>query len=302
MNLASHSQQWFTKLTTRVVMHAAAPLAAQLTRHRVQAMGREQNHHPIFIVGPPRCGSTVLYQALTNYFNVLYIDNLAARWARALYAGMYFSIRRFDRLPHDCFTADYGDTSRDGGWHAPSECGAFWYRWIADDQHHVANADLTPEMVEGLRSEVHAVQNRWGGPLMFKNLHVGQRLAWTRKAFPDARYLCIHRNRDEVVASLLRARAGLNVPRGVLWSTRPAGWSFADGESETTMVDRQVRLITEKIENDLADLNPDLVRHVRYEDFSQDLAERAGEWLGLERRPGGSLPEFAVDERSTRGR
>ena len=33
-------------------------------------------YQPIFIIGAPRTGSTILYQTITNQLDVLYIDNM----------------------------------------------------------------------------------------------------------------------------------------------------------------------------------------------------------------------------------
>jgi len=33
-------------------------------------------HSPLFIVGPPRCGSTLLYQVLTEAFDLAYVSNV----------------------------------------------------------------------------------------------------------------------------------------------------------------------------------------------------------------------------------
>ena len=35
---------------------------------------------PIFIIGPPRSGSTLLYQVLTSYFDLSYFKNLHSKY------------------------------------------------------------------------------------------------------------------------------------------------------------------------------------------------------------------------------
>jgi hypothetical protein len=42
-------------------------------------------HQPVFIIGAPRTGSTILYQTLTNLYDVLYIDNLVCRFSKNLF-------------------------------------------------------------------------------------------------------------------------------------------------------------------------------------------------------------------------
>ena len=288
---------WLSKIATRAIVYAAAPAMARIAgRAAVPTRSRPTApQEPIFILGPPRCGSTILYQAMTNYFDVLYIDNLAARWARALPYGIGRSMRRFGRSPHNNFVAQHGDTSVAGGWHAPSECGSLWYRWIPPDQHYVAPEDVTERMVEELRAEFTAIQSRWSSPLVIKNLHVGQRLAWVTRAFPDARYVCIHRDADEVVESILTARHSLGIPANKLWSTRPPVHEDLPSTARAN-IGRDSRWSASPTRSSARSLNvsSDKVQHLRYSDFSPDMVVALGQSLGLTVRPGGSLPKFGV--------
>lgn len=275
------------------VSRRTGPLAIRFQRKRVRKEAARGNlFSPVFIVGPPRCGSTILYQAMTNYFDILYIDNLADSFAPAMYTGMQMSMRRFGRRPHGNFVAEFGTTGLYGGCHAPSECGGLWYRWIPHDQHYVASQNVTSTMVRELRDEIGSIQNRWQRPMLIKNLHVGQRIAWVAQAFPAARYICIHRDVDDVVRSIVAARRKLSIPAGELWSTRPDGYLDISGLSEVAMVRAQVDRLSAQIESDLSALPPTLVRHIRYEDMSSELLVALGDWLDFQIRPGGSLPKF----------
>ncbi len=283
-----------SKVATRVVKKVAVPVALRADARTLRKEAQSESRFaPIFILGPPRCGSTILYQALTNYFDVLYIDNLASRWAPALATGMDRSMRRFGRTPHDNFEGDLGSTLANGGWHAPSECGALWYRWLRFDQHYVPPDEVTEQMVDELRDVVNTVQNRWDRPLVIKNLHVGQRLAWVSRAFPEATFICIHREPDEVVESILRARRRLGIRPDEIWSTRPPEFTDLLDLPERQLVQQQVSRLSAQIERDLAE-HPGSSRHVDYAGFSTDLLEDLGEWAGVVRRPGGTLPRFGV--------
>ena len=283
-----------SKIATRTVLHVLGPTVARIARPRTPADWRDLGspHQPIFIVGPPRCGSTILYQAMTNYFDVLYIDNLAARWARDLPFGVSRSMRRFGRTPHNNFRAHHGDTAATGGWHAPSECGNLWYRWIPKNQHYVGPDEVTRPMIDELREEVTAIQSQWDAPLLIKNLHVGQRLAWVSRAFPKARYVCVHRHSVDVVESILNARHQLGIPSNELWSTRPPVYDDLLSLSERKMVEKQVDRVVTQIETSLGLLSPTTAHHVRYEDFGPSLIDTLGKSLGLTRRTGGTLPQF----------
>ena len=85
---------------------------------------------PVFIIGAPRTGSTFLYQSITNSLDVAYIDNLVELFYDSFCAGFFISKALYGNKPHNNFVSYHGNTRRLGGLHAPSECGAFWYRWL----------------------------------------------------------------------------------------------------------------------------------------------------------------------------
>jgi hypothetical protein len=246
---------------------------------------------PIFIIGAPRTGSTILYQALTNYFDVLYIDNLVCRWRRNLLTGFLLSQARFGHRPHDNFESALGDTSGFGD-HAPSECGGFWYRWLPRDRHFIDDHECGDRMVRSIRNEVARVSRHFGRPLLFKNLNAGQRLRLIRRCFPEARLIHVQRDLDQTVRSILSARSRVGVRPGEWWSIRPSNYEDLLYLPEDEMVRAQVESINETIEADMARFPRTQCRTVRHEELSAATVEELGAWLGLAPRNGGSLPSF----------
>ena len=145
-------------------------------------------HQPVFIIGAPRTGSTILYQTITNQLDVLYIDNLVCHFYRNIFFGFWLSNKLFKQKAHNCFKSNHGNTSS-CGLHAPSECGGFWYRWLPNDRHFIDYDDITDEMVEQIREEITAVINYFDKPLVFKNLNAGQRLRLLQRCFPEAKFI-----------------------------------------------------------------------------------------------------------------
>lgn len=148
---------------------------------------------PVFIVGAPRTGSNVLYQALTNCYDAVFIDNPAARFYRTLRFGIWLSHKRFTDTAHNNFIAEFGDTGRYGG-HAPSECGEFWYRWLPRSDHYAEAGDVTGKGKRDIKSEIVMPSNKFGAPFLFKNLNAGQRLNLISEIFPDARIIYMRRD------------------------------------------------------------------------------------------------------------
>jgi hypothetical protein len=273
----------------------ASSAAAILQRPLVHRYGRAPlSQQPVFIIGAPRTGSTIFYQALTNYLDVLYIDNLACRWHRSLYFGFWLSRRAFGVGPHDNFEAQHGDTRAFGG-HAPSECGDFWYRWLPRDRHFVDADEISGASVEEMRREIVAVTNRWNRPLVFKNLSCGQRLRLLKRCFPNAKFIYIRRDPERVIASILEARARTSTPEGELWSIRPRNYTEIASLPEESMVAAQVDLLGSQIEADLMLFPRENVMEINFNEFSLETIHRVGEFIGASMRPGGRVPSFRRD-------
>jgi len=177
-------------------------------------------HQPIFIIGAPRTGSTILYQVITNQLDVLYIDNLTCKFFRNLFFGFWLSNKIFKQKAHNCFKSKFGDTS-ECGLHAPSECGEFWYRWLPKDRHFIDYSDITDKMVEDIRSEITAIINYFDKPLVFKNLNAGQRMRLIKKCFPEAKFIFVKRDIIYTAQSIINGRRKLKIRDNEWWGIMP---------------------------------------------------------------------------------
>ena len=251
---------------------------------------------PIFIVGAPRTGSTILYQAITNRFKVSYIDNLASLFYRNLRFGIWLSKKKYGDEPHNNFRAEFGNTNKFGG-HAPSECGEFWYRWLPRSDHYADSLSVSNRAKRKIRREVLGVSKKYGQPFVFKNLNAGQRLKLIADIFPDAKILFVRRDPVFVVRSILKAREKLGVPPGQWWSVRPVNFRSLLDLGEVEMCAAQVHYLESQIISDIGLFDENNVRTIHYDDFSDDLVASLGSWLGLRKREGAVSPDFRDDER-----
>lgn len=246
---------------------------------------------PVFIIGAPRSGSTILYQALSNSLDLLYIDNLTARFHFNIFLGLWISQRRYRNLPHGNFEANHGDTRAYGG-HAPSECGAFWYQWLPRERHFVAKGETSKQHVAQIRFAVTFPSRWFGRPMLFKNLNAGQRLQLIHEVFPEARLIFIQRDLDATARSILQARRKFNVPKGTVWSVKPRVFGDLVTLSEEEMCREQVRRLEAQIIEDIKLFPSDRVIQISHSDLSPELIERLRVWIGVGYRDGYSLPEF----------
>lgn len=207
-----------------VLFLSVSPLLRFIELPFIYFYGRKDvDFEPVFIVGSPRTGSTILYQSITNYFDVLYIDNLSSLFYRNLFFGFFLSRLFFRGKAHDNFEADHGDTSSHG-LHAPSECGEFWYRFIPKNQHYVSPSQVTDKMVESVRREISALINFYNRPIVINNNNAGLRLSLIRRAFPQAKFIVTDRDPLYVAQSLLKARMRFYGDVSRWWSMKPENY------------------------------------------------------------------------------
>jgi hypothetical protein len=180
-------------------------------------------HQPVFIIGAPRTGSTILYQTITNQLDVLYVDNLVCRFYKNFFFGFWLSNKLFKQKAHNCFKSNHGDTSK-YGLRAPSECGQFWYRWLPTERHFIDYDDISDKMVKEIRNEITAVINYFDKPLVFNNNNIALRIRLIEKVFPNAKYIIADRERIFVAQSLLKARKIFFSDYDKWWSIMPKNY------------------------------------------------------------------------------
>ncbi len=280
-----------------------SPCITILERKAIEDYGHKTlQHQPIFIVGAPRTGSTILYQSLTNLYNVLYIDNLVCRLNKNIFLGFWLSAKLFRQKPHNNYLAIHGDTLK-YGFHAPSECGEFWYRWLPRDHHFIDYHEITDKMVEAIRLEISALINYWDKPILFKNLNAGQRIRLLVKAFPQARFIYIKRNPYYTVQSILNARKACGISKDKIWSIKPKRYLEIEKLDEISMVCEQVYSLQKQIEEDSQLCVPQHFFTITYEQMIangskmlHDLAHKCGITM---RKNDAIFPDFIDDNKNT---
>lgn len=253
---------------------------------------------PVFIIGAPRTGSTILYQALTNAYQFAYIDNTACTWHSNLRFGLWLSRKKYGDDPHNNFKAEHGNTRKFGG-HAPSECGQFWYRWLPRDRHFIDHHEVTPKMVAEMRTEVLGASAYLKQPFLFKNLNAGQRLRLIHKAFPEAKIIFIRRDPRFVVRSILKAREKTGIKPGGWWSIMPPNVNDLLSLPEYESGAAQVYFVEKQIQQDLELFPDNQVWQLHNQELSENLMDELAGWMSVERRKDGELPAFMKDDVST---
>ncbi len=226
----------------------------------------ELPYPPIFIIGAPRSGSTLLYQVLTDYYDIGYLSNLHC---------LFFGAPSFlERLFHPLkkrqqsnYRSCHGQTQ---GWTAPSECGEFWYRFFRRKPQYIPLEEADPQQLGQLRGAVSALVNALGKPVLFKNLNCALRLQPTFKVLPEALFIVTHRQPIDNGHSLLEVRKKVHGNYRTWWSMEPPEIDKLKTLPPHQQVVQQIRQIESLIERDRQIIGPNRFMDVQYEEFCRD--------------------------------
>ena len=232
----------------------------------VQAHKSPDNHlQPIFIIGAPRTGSTILYEALISTYQVSYISNIAALFYRspALCTWLTKNLARNRRFQGK---SQFGYIR---GLTSPSEAGRLFSYWFGEQSFNE-----TPEIhnvsTNYIRSTVSTISSIMGGPLVTKNLNNSFRLRAIHKAFPNAIYLYIKRDPLYTAQSLLIARRKLFKNETHWFSVKPPGYESMINKSQYDQIAWQVKAVEDLIENEIHSLKLQRALTIHYQDFCAD--------------------------------
>ncbi len=221
----------------------------------VETTGVDGDFRPIFIVGPPRTGTTLLYQFLLRNYRLSYISNLMALAPRHMVKMVRLApgiARNFTGTIHPGY---HGFVP---GLLGPSEAGKIVDRWFDDSNW--------PADLPRIRQTVAAITQATGYPFLLKSLTNSVRIDRLHHALPGARFIVTSRDVRYAAQSILMTRRQLGLTADSWWSVQPAGSAALHDKPEAYRAVWQVMATNHAINDALASTGAD-VYHVAYEDF-----------------------------------
>lgn len=259
-------------LTIRSASKYLSPFIKGIEHNQIIKYAKlSSENQPIFIIGTPRSGSTLLYQLLTNTNELLYINNLINLFHRNLFTGFRLSDKFLGRKSHNCFKSELGNTLK-CGWNGPSESGNFWYNWLDRRNGYEENNNIDECAIDQIRNVLLAIINKYQQPLLIKNLYNSQRLPLLAKIFPNCKIIWIKRDHNFTAQSIINARKKLKVPNDSFWSISPHGIKSITFQNEYDLVATQIKLIEKQIIKDSKYIFPENLKIINYENIQEELA------------------------------
>ena len=253
---------------TSEIFKLVKPLDSYLMKKKFS--NKDLRYPPIFIIGAPRTGSTLIYQVITNHFDICYISNFSAAFFHSLYTGMILENSLLGKSPHNLFNSYYGMS---GGLRGPNECGQFWYRWFPKERHFIAANDFKRDELIEIRNIIGAITKKLSKPIIFKNLNNGQRLQAIHKILPESLFIFIRRDPVFTAQSILTGRYEFYRNQKKWLSVMPKNISELKKKHYTEQVVKQVYYLEKQIYEDLKLFPAKQQIIMRYENFCKNTNE-----------------------------
>lgn len=204
-------------------------------------------HPPIFVVGAPRSGSTLMVQVMTDALDLGYISNRHCQWFGApMLAERWLRPRK--KKPRSDYRSQHGVTE---GAYAPAECGEWWYRFFRRRPPYVTLQEVDPVQMRRFRQSVAALTNACNRPLVFKNLYASLRIQAIAQYLPESLFIVTHRDEVDNGHSLLEARYRRFDDYETWLSVEPPAVETLKTLPAHQQVIEQIRHIHETIDDDL---------------------------------------------------
>lgn len=213
--LSSGNSAARSALAHEALRHIMQPLDMLLSRKETRVIDSSiasETLPLILIVGPPRAGTTMVYQVLANSLDVTFLNNFAAMFSRS----PILARQLFDRCSKaNTFEVEsyFGQTPRLAG---PNDGFSIWNRWLGSDRYKTTT-DLSESKVRQMGDFFRTWTSTFGKPFLNKNNRNTQCMALLAEHLPTAYFIVVNRDPMEIARSLIRARETVQGDKATGW-------------------------------------------------------------------------------------
>lgn len=232
----------------------------------------------VFVVGVPRCGSTLMMQWLARTGRFAYPTNLLSRFYGAPFLGAKiqqlltapeynFRDELFDFSGEISFSSSLGKTQ---GALAPNEFWYFWRRFTPNTEPQYLNNEMLSEFNSaGFVAELAALESVFDKPWAMKGLILELNIPFLSSILDKALFLFVRRHPFYNVQSLLQSRMQYFGNDRAWYSIKPQEFEALKDLDPFEQVAGQVYFTNRAIMEGLDRINAARTLTVKYEDFCQ---------------------------------
>lgn len=216
----------------------------------------------LLVVGPPRAGTTVLYQLLADALETTWFPNVSEMFPRAPITAsrmLAFKRNKLRRL-----RSFYGQTP---GLSAPNDAFHIWNRWLGENRY---DPDLLPGAEEKMLQFLAAWTNTFNKPLLNKNNRNTFCLPALHRAIPTAHFVVLQRDPADIARSLIRAREFVQGDKRGPWGLASQADHDADSLGYVNDVCDQIATINQRLESAIPQLDAGRITTLTYEELCDD--------------------------------
>jgi hypothetical protein len=256
----------FTLFTTALgVLCIPLDMLLSLRERRLVASAPAAPARPtVFVCGPARSGTTLVFQVLCRYLDVACLQNVTALFPRSpiVVSRIYRRLARGRADAARPYENYYGKTAGLGG---PSEANHIWHRWVQPDATGFRTI-LPPAGARAAACFFAAFGEAEQKPVVAKNNNLNAFADVIACAFPDALILCLRRSPEYLAQSLLQARREIHgsVSRG--YGVQDTG-NGSTNDDPVPSVCAQVAFLDRMAEDMRARIGAERFWFVDYEEF-----------------------------------
>ncbi len=220
----------------------------------------QEKLHRVFIVAPPRGGSTLLQQILISSLELGYVSNVMAPFWLNPDIGAILQNQVQVRGFLSNFKSEYGNTT---GPLEPHEWGWFWQHWLnlKGDDHYI---HTSPDWA-GLERTLLQIGQIFNGPVIFDNVFACANIAEIEKSIGPILVLNLTRSPWHVCNSMLNARVSRYNDINRLYGYLPRmGEKIRDMQDPVEQVVVQCRYILDEIEEALLTIPKNQILNITY--------------------------------------
>lgn len=255
----------------------------------------QPKYRVVFIIGAPRSGTTLLYQALVSRFRFGYFDNISGRLYLAPGLGLYLSrLARLRRTFTSSFHSSHGSAK---GLFEPNEAAHFWKRWFPDEAHYISWEKVKTMDLTYMTTVVRTLSRIAGAPFLFKRVYNSVRLSALSSALPEALFVVCHRDTLEIARSMLNSRKMSNTDLNAWWGVKPKRYDNFEDRPWSEQIAAQIYDIYSQIAEDARRIGSNRFYHIHYSELCENprvVIEQVGRFVeshGFSLEEQGTLPE-----------